>query len=142
MKKDARMGIDLEMELARASDWMTNLFDLEQFRAAARMGAFERIVMDASLAKFTVEGVPRKELQGIFEKGVRVILCTSRRTRPRMFRDPATALKLLREMGVKKVEVQLMGWCPERAGEWGRKRPDMSERLRFAHEYARPNRGK
>jgi hypothetical protein len=138
MNKATMAVTNREMELARPSDWMSNMFDLEQFKAAARTGAFERIVLNASLAKFMVEGIPRKDAQGTFEKGVRMVLSTSRRKRPRMFRDPATALKLLREIGVNKVEVQLAGWMPERAAEWGRKRPDMSDRLRFAHEYARP----
>ena len=127
--------------LSRPSDWMTNMFDLEQFRAAAQMGVFERIVIVASLGKFMVEGVPRKDSPGVFEKGVRLILCTSRRKRPRNFSDPSTALRLLFEMGVKNVEVHMARWIPERASEWGRKRPDMAERLRFAHEYARPEGG-
>ena len=138
MNKPKTAVMSTEAVLSRRSDWMSNMFDLEQFRAAAQMGVFERIAIVASLGKFMVEGIPRKDSQGVFEKGVRLILCTSRRKRPRNFSDPSTALRLLFEMGVKNVEVHLAGWIPERAAEWGRKRPDMAERLRFAHEYARP----
>ena len=65
-------------------------------------------------------------------------LCTSRGKLPRQFRSPNAALKLLREMGAEKVEVQMESWYPERSKSLGEiKRPDMAARLKGAHEAAR-----
>jgi hypothetical protein len=126
-----------EIERRRIVEYTKDFFDLEQFRSAIRVDAFERIVVDARGSDFAIEGWPRKRAARDMEKGARMVLCTSRRKRVRLFRHPAAALKVLKELGARSVEVRLASWHPGQGSAWSNKRPDMSERLRFAHEQAR-----
>jgi hypothetical protein len=133
MHQLARLEIERRWMAEREKDF----FDLEQFRSAIRVDAFERIVVDARGSDFAIEGWPRKRAAAELEAGARMILCTTRKKRVRLFRHPAAALKVLKELGAKSVEVRLATWYPDQGSGWGYKRPDMSERLRFAHERAR-----
>jgi hypothetical protein len=54
-----------------------------------------------------------------------------------MFLNPTAALAMLKELGVKSVQVDLESWRPNQPTDNERRRPDMAERLQFAHEYAR-----
>jgi len=114
-----------------------NFFDLEQFRSAIRVDAFERVVVEGQGAEFFIEGWPRKRVAAELEAGARMVLCTSRKKRARLFRRLEGALKLLKELGAKSVEVHLSRWHPAQRGSGELKRPDMSKRLRFAHARGR-----
>jgi hypothetical protein len=59
----------------------------------------------------------------------------ARGLRERKFRSAGTALKLLRDLGLKEVMVDIEYYRPAKARLL--KRPDMTERLQFAHAYAR-----
>jgi hypothetical protein len=102
-----------------------NTFDLEQFRAAVRGNAFRVVSMRAGGAHFFIHGKLRD--------GTEISLCTSRRRRNRSFRNPTSALELLRSIGVTLVEVTMSGWHPDIADQWAIRRPDMAERLSRGH---------
>ena len=110
------------------------MLDLDQFRAAVRSGAFRPIRMRAGGIDFWIEGQPAKK--GKVRPEECMVLCTSREKRHRYFRNPAAALELLWKMGARSVEIDLTNWHPDH-GKFARGiRPDMADRLRFAHEYA------
>jgi hypothetical protein len=126
-----------EVERSRREARLRNMLDLDQFRTAVQTGAFRPITLRAGGIDFWIEGKLRKKPDVEEEEGDLRTLCTSRRRRPRWFRNPAAALQLLREMGATNVEVELGSWHPRQAKELGRKRPDMAERLLRAHRDAK-----
>ena len=109
------------------------LYDLDQFRSAARAGAFRKVRLRGAGVQFVVEGVGREEEE-------RITLVTTRERRFRYFRNAEGALQLLQEIGVRVVEVEMAGWRPMREKEWRPKRPDMAERLKLAHATAKADR--
>ena len=70
------------------------------------------------------------------EQTVTDIAELARGLRERKFQSAGTALKVLRDLGLKEVMVEIEYYRPAKARFV--QRPDMAERLRFAHEYARP----
>jgi hypothetical protein len=105
-----------------------NIMTLDQFRSAFQTGGFRTVNVVASGGLFFVTGAPRH--------GERVTLATTRGKQERGFRDPAKAIAVLYEIGVRKVEVDTSAWSPEQALVEGRRRPDTAERQRRAHEAA------
>jgi hypothetical protein len=103
-------------------------FTMEQFRAAAMVKGF-RPVLRAVGVHFVIEGQP--------QKGERVVLGTTRTKKDRSFRNPTSALALLQKMGVLKAEVEFERWHGTREKDLRERRPDMAERLSFAHSVAR-----
>lgn len=104
------------------------LFTLEHFQVAIRFGAIKTIKLKAEGSEFGLEAVTKE--------GRKLRLRMARGLRERKFQSAGTALKLLRDLGLKEVMVEIEYYRPI-TGKF-HKRPDMSERLRFAHEYARP----
>ena len=105
-----------------------NTMTLDQFRSAFQTGGFRTVNVVASGGLFFVTGAPRN--------GERVTLATTRGKQERGFRDPAKAIAVLYEIGVRKVEVDTSAWSPEQALVEGRRRPDTAARQRRAHEAA------
>jgi hypothetical protein len=103
------------------------LFTLEHFQVAIRFEAIKTIKLKAEGTEFA--------LQAVTKEGKQLRLRMARGLRERKFRSVGTALKLLRDLGLKEVMVEIEYYRPTK-GRF-QKRPDMSERLRFAHEYAR-----
>jgi len=119
-------GLDLE---ALQKESTRGLLTLDQFRTAALTGAFKPVVLKAAGVHFMIQGQVRK--------GGRMTLGTTRTKRDRRFRNPGSALALLHKMGLFEVEIELEGWHPTHEKEWREKRPDMADRLGFAHSVAR-----
>jgi hypothetical protein len=111
--------------------------NVHEFRAAFRAGAFKSILLKGGGGHFEIFGEPRTPRRNLASAGEWLMLATTKGKKDRTFRNPETALELLCAMGVTEVRVELEHWHPTRVKEWARKRPDMAERLRFAHECAR-----
>ncbi len=96
----------------------------KEFQKAAETGAFLKIVLKASWAKFEIVGVTRggdeaRLVPQRFAGGVR------------QFLNPAAALSLLKRMGIHTVEIQMENWDLEMASLSMRSRPDVvARRLR------------
>ena len=86
--------LKMEAQRQRIAEYGKNLYDLEQFRSAIRVGAFERIVVDCGGSEFRVSGVPGKQAKGSPAEGKAITLCTSRKKQARIFQEPAAALRL------------------------------------------------
>jgi hypothetical protein len=114
---------------------LERMLDLDQFRAAVRCGAFRPVRMRAGGVHFWIEGQLARKGKPRPEECM--VLCTSRERRHRYFRNPVAALELLLRMGARTVEVDMTNWHPDHAKFARGLRPDMADRLRFAHEYAR-----
>jgi len=54
-----------------------------------------------------------------------------------VYQPGEAALELLWKMGARTVEIDMTNWHPDHAKFARGLRPDMADRLRFAHEYAR-----
>jgi hypothetical protein len=104
------------------------LFTLEHFQVAIRFGAIKTIKLNAEGSEFV--------LQAVTKEGRQLRLRMARALRERKFRSAGTALKVLRDLGIKEVMVEIEHYRPVKG--LFPKRPDMAERIRFAHEYARP----
>jgi hypothetical protein len=104
------------------------LFTLEHFQVAIRFGAIKTIKLKAEGSEFA--------LQAVTKEGRELRLRMARGLRERKFSSAGTALKVLRDLGIKEVTVEIEYYRPTKARL--QQRPDMAERLRFAHEYARP----
>ena len=104
------------------------LFTLDHFQVAIRFGAIQTIKLRAEGPEFALEAVTKE--------GRKLRLRMARGLRERRFQSAGTALKLLRDLGFKEVMVEIELYRPIK----GRfiKRPDMAQRLQFAHDYARP----
>jgi hypothetical protein len=113
---------------------LRRMLDLDQFRAAVRSGAFRPIRMMGAGTHFWIEGQPVGKGKPRPEESM--VLCTSRTRVHRYFRNPAAALELLWKIGVQTVEIHMKNWHPDHAKFARGLRPDMADRLRFAHEYA------
>ena len=111
------------------------MLDLVQFRAAVRCGAFRPVRMRAGGIHFWIEG--QLAGKGKPQPEECMVLCTSRERRHRYFRNPVAALELLWKMGARTVEIDMTNWHPDHAKFARGLRPDMADRLRFAHAYAR-----
>ena len=111
------------------------MLDLDQFRAAVRCGAFRPVRMRAGGIHFWIEG--QFATKGKPRPEECMVLCTSREKRHRYFRNPVAALELLWKMGARTVEIDMTNWHPDHAKFARGLRPDMADRLRFAHAYAR-----
>ena len=114
---------------------LERMLDLDQFRAAVRCGAFRPVRMRAGGVHFWVEG--QLAGRGKPQPEESMVLCTSRERRHRYFRNPVAALELLWKMGARTVEIEMTNWHPDHAKFARGLRPDMADRLRFAHEYAK-----
>ena len=113
---------------------------LGEFRAVVRAGGFKAVHLVAQGPLFVIQGEPqgRPVKSGVDVDGSTwLTLVTTRGRRNHMFVNPTVALAMLHELGVKSVQVDLESWRPNAPTDNDRRRPDLAERLRFAHEYAR-----
>ena len=113
---------------------------IEEFRGAIRAGGFKAVHLVAQGPFFLIQGEPqgRQAKSGlVVDDSTWLTLVTKRDRRNRMFLNPTAALVMLKELGVKSVQVDLESWRPDQPTDNERRRPDIAERLRFAHEYAR-----
>jgi hypothetical protein len=94
---------------------------LEEFRRLASAGLFQRIVLSSDWTHFMVKGV--------FEGGGYAMLAMSKEQGVRRFLNPATALVMLRRMGVIRVELEMREWDLDMASLSMRMRPDVTARL-------------
>lgn len=113
---------------------------IREFRGAVKSGGFRTVHLEARGPFFFVEGEPQVEPgrgpeRGVVREDSRMLLVVARGQKQRLFQNPASALELLWGMGVKNVEVHMEDWQPGETEMLSRPRPDMAERLRFAHEY-------
>lgn len=107
---------------------MVEGFTGREFEAAIKAGVFSKIAVVSSWSHFTVVG------KG--PNGTSLSLGMSKHRRePRRFLNPAAALKLLREMGATKVEVDMSQWDLELASLSMRLRPDVTARRMQARRY-------
>lgn len=60
----------------------------------------------------------------------------TRRKSPRLFLDPRKALKLLRELGIRRAGVDAEHWRPDEADLLRPQRPDARARMQVANEMA------
>ena len=111
---------------------------IREFRGAVKSGGFRTVHLEARGPFFFVEGEPRVEPErGKVQEDSRMLLVVDRGRKQRLFQNPASALEMLWGMGVKNVEVHMEDWQPGETEMLNKPRPDMAERLRFAHEYGR-----
>jgi len=113
---------------------------IEEFRGAIRAGGFKAVHLVAQGPFFLIQGEPqgRNAKTGLVVcDSTWLTLVTKRDRRNRMFLNPTAALVMLQELGVKSVQVDLESWRPNQPTDNARRRPDLAERLQFAHEYAR-----
>jgi hypothetical protein len=114
-----------------------------EFRGAVKSGSFRMVHLEARGPFFFVEGEPHVEpRRGTVREDSRMLLVIDRGRKQRLFQNPTQALEMLRGMGVKTVEVHMEDWQPQEKELLSKPRPDMAERLRFAHEYGSAGGGK
>jgi hypothetical protein len=107
-----------------------------EFRGAVKSGSFQRVHLEARGPFFFVEGEPHVEpRRGTVHEDSRMLLVVERDRKQRLFQNPAHALEMLWEMGVKHVEIHMEDWQPKETELLSKPRPDMAKRLKFAHEY-------
>jgi hypothetical protein len=111
--------------------------NVKEFQKAFRAGAFKSVLLKGGGGHFEIHGEPRTPRPNLVSNGEWLSLGTTKGRGYRKFRSPERALQLLFAMGVTQVRVEMEHWHPVRVKEWNNKRPDMAERLRFAHEQAR-----
>jgi hypothetical protein len=118
--------------------------NLAEFRGAIRAGGFKAVHLVAQGPFFLIQAEP---LGRVTKPGAGVpaaewlTLVTTRGRKNHMFLNPTAALAMLKELGVASVQVDLESWRPNQGADNDRLRPDMADRLRFAHEYAREGSG-
>jgi hypothetical protein len=100
---------------------MAEFFTAGEFETAIAAGGFRRISVIARWSHFTIEGAARS--------GADITLAKSKEKREaRRFLNPAAALKLLRQMGARKAEVEMGQWDLDLASLSMRMRPDVTAR--------------
>lgn len=105
---------------------MQNL-TLDQFRTVTEAGGLLSVSLVAQGATFHVEAETRKG---------RAVLVKARGKALREFRNPAKAMLLLRELGVREMRTDTRQWQPEQAEIPAYSRPDRAQALNEALEAA------
>ena len=144
-RKPGRGALDLSDEEAFDLEIFQREMDrrklgIGEFRGAIRAGGFKAVHLVALGPFFLIQGEPqgRNAKTGLVVcDSTWLTLVTKRDRRNRMFLNPTAALVMLQELGVKSVQVDLESWRPNQPTDNARRRPDLAERLQFAHEYAR-----
>lgn len=99
---------------------------LEQFRATNDAGAVLSVTLKADGAGF--------EMQIETLRGPARLMKTRDRSETRRFVDPLKALLLLRDLGIRKAQIDSEMWRPEELEFERKPRPDRAEALKAAHE--------
>ena len=100
---------------------------LEQFRATVDAGGVLSVTLRAQGPSFAVQAETRRG---------EAVLVDTRRKSPRLFIDPRKALKLLRELGIRRAGVDAEQWRPDEADLLRPTRPDSKVRMQAANELA------
>lgn len=108
---------------------MQNL-TLEQLRATVSAGGVKGVTLKGHGGGFFVEIATRS--------GQDAILVKSRTTEPRCFGNPASAMSLLRGVGIVVAQLDATHWNPNQK-DMSRSRKSRSDALRTAHEAAAYN---
>lgn len=103
---------------------------LEQLRATARAGGVTGVTLKGLGGGFLVEIATRS--------GQDAFLAKARTTEPRRFGNPASALLVLRDVGIAVVQLDATNWNPEQK-DMTRSRQSRAEAMRGAHEAAAYN---
>ncbi len=101
--------------------------NVEQFRAAVESGGILSVTLKAQGPAFSVQAETQRG---------HAVLIDTRKKQPRMFADPRKALKLLKEFGIHKAQLNAEDWQPEQADQLRPTRPDSAAQMRAAHEAA------
>jgi hypothetical protein len=105
---------------------MQNL-TLDQFRTVTEAGGLLSVSLVAKGGSFHVEAETRKGL---------AVLVKARGNALREFRNPAKAMLLLRELGVREMRTDTRQWQPEQAEMTAYSRPDRAQAMNEALEAA------
>jgi hypothetical protein len=111
---------------------MEILLSLGELRSAIKNRGMRALAVAAAGGLFFITAQTRG--------GDWIALATTR-GQARAFTDPGKAILLLYKLGAQKILVDVSRWEPARAAAEGRRRPDVSGRLRRAHEVAKLGEG-
>lgn len=103
---------------------------LEQLRVTANAGGVKGVTLKAQGGGFFVEIATRS--------GQNAVLVKARSTEPRRFGNPASALVVLRDVGIAIAQIDATHWNPEQK-DMSRSRRNRAEAMREAHEAAAYN---
>lgn len=103
---------------------------LEQLRATAHAGGVKGVTLKGQGGGFVLEIATRS--------GQDAVLTKARSTEPRRFGNPASALIVLRDLGITVAQLDATDWNPDQK-DASRSRPRRAEALREAHEAAAYN---
>lgn len=104
--------------------------NLEQLRAAVSAGGVTGVTLKGQGSGFFVEITTRT--------GQGVVLSKARSATPRRFGNPASALVVLRNIGIAIAQVDATNWDPKQK-ELRYRRPSRAEAMRAAHQAAAYN---
>lgn len=104
---------------------------LDQLRATAASGGVASITLKGQGGGFLLRIATRS--------GQEAVLAKARSTEPRRFGNPASAMILLREVGIDVVQLDASDWNPDEK-DMSRSRASQAEAMRDAHQAAAHNR--
>lgn len=104
---------------------------LEQLRAAAAAGGVAGVTLKGQGGAFTLRIATRS--------GQDAVLSKARSTEPRRFGNPASAMILLREVGIVVAQLDATDWNPDEK-DMSRSRASQADAMRTAHQAAAHNR--
>jgi len=111
---------------------MLSTMDLSEVGVAVRTGGVRTAVLKAQGHVFTIDLEIRD--------GSRVTLVAVADRKPRTFRDPAAALRVLHDLGIPTGQFDLASWQKGAPRGATLKRPDRSQALKAAHNAAAADR--
>lgn len=104
---------------------------LEQLRATAAAGGVVGVTLKGQGGGFMLRIATRS--------GQDAVLAKARSTEPRRFGNPASAMILLREVGISVAQLDATDWDPSEK-DMSRSRSSQAEAMRVAHQAAAHNR--
>jgi len=104
---------------------------LEQLRATAAAGGVAGVTLKGQGGAFMLRIATRS--------GQDAVLAKARSTEPRRFGNPASAMILLREVGIAVAQLDATDWNPDEK-DMSRSRSSQAEAMRTAHQAAAHNR--
>ncbi len=104
---------------------------LEQLRTASEAGGVSSVTLKGQGGAFLVQIATRN--------GAGAVLAKARSTEPRRFGNPATALSVLRDLGITVGQFDASEWNPAEREPLERSTDNRAQALRKAHEAAAYN---
>ncbi len=104
---------------------------LEQLRATAAAGGVAGITLKGQGGAFLLRIATRS--------GLEAVLAKARSTEPRRFGNPASAMILLRDVGIDVAQLDASDWNPDEK-DMSRSRSSQAQAMRSAHQAAAHNR--